>query len=68
MRTGIHLLAPTAQDTLDFTGPAMNTGSRLILVATDGGSPVRGKTARQVPEPLTCTRMCATRRPWGRPF
>ena len=27
--TGIHLLAPTAQDTLDFTGPAMNTGSRL---------------------------------------
>ncbi len=34
---GIHLLAPTAQDTLDFTGPAMNTGSRLILVAPDGG-------------------------------
>ena len=31
---GLHLLAPTAQDTLDFTGPAMNTGSRLILVAT----------------------------------
>jgi len=32
---GIHLLAPTAQDTLDFTGPAMNTGSRLILLATE---------------------------------
>lgn len=31
---GLHLLAPTAQDTLDFTGPAMNTGSRLILLAT----------------------------------
>jgi UbiD family decarboxylase len=31
---GIHLLSPTAQDTLDFTGPAMNTGSRLIMVAT----------------------------------
>jgi len=31
---GVHLLAPTAQDTLDFTGPAMNTGSRLILLAT----------------------------------
>lgn len=30
---GLHLLAPTAQDTLDFTGPAMNTGSRLILAA-----------------------------------
>jgi 4-hydroxybenzoate decarboxylase subunit C len=31
---GIHLISPTAQDTLDFTGPAMNTGSRLILMAT----------------------------------
>ncbi|MEJ2158553.1 MAG: UbiD family decarboxylase [Desulfobacteraceae bacterium] len=34
---GVHLLSPTAQDTLDFTGPAMNTGSRLILLATKGG-------------------------------
>ncbi len=32
--SGVHLLSPTAQDTLDFTGPAMNTGSRLILLAT----------------------------------
>ena len=32
---GLHLLAPTAQDTLDFTGPAMNSGSRLILLATE---------------------------------
>jgi 4-hydroxybenzoate decarboxylase subunit C len=31
---GMHLLTPTAQDTLDFTGPAMNTGSRLIMMAT----------------------------------
>ena len=31
---GIFLLSPTAQDTLDFTGPAMNTGSRLLLIAT----------------------------------
>jgi len=39
---GIHLIAPTAQDTLDFTGPAMNTGSRLILLATrKEGNPVR---------------------------
>jgi UbiD family decarboxylase len=30
---GLHLLAPTAQDTLDFSGPAMNVGSRLILLA-----------------------------------
>lgn len=51
-RTGIHLLAPTAQDTLDFTGPAMNTGSRLILMATDGGgTPLRGEPPGQVPEP-----------------
>jgi UbiD family decarboxylase len=50
--TGIHLLAPTAQDTLDFTGPAMNTGSRLILMATGGGGhSIRGAPPRHVPEP-----------------
>lgn len=49
--TGIHLLAPTAQDTLDFTGPAMNTGSRLILMATDAGEPLRQEPPRHVPEP-----------------
>ncbi len=50
---GIHLLSPTAQDTLDFTGPAMNTGSRLILVATgkDTG-PVR-KTPPPLPVSVT---------------
>jgi UbiD family decarboxylase len=36
---GIHLLAPTAQDTLDFTGPSMNTGSKLILLGTRGDRP-----------------------------
>ncbi len=50
--TGIHLIAPTAQDTLDFTGPAMNTGSRLILMATDdGGRPIRTDAPRYVPAP-----------------
>jgi UbiD family decarboxylase len=44
----IHLLAPTAQDTLDFTGPAMNTGSRLILMATAGDAPPE----RGAPPPL----------------
>lgn len=39
--TGIHLISPTAQDTLDFTGPAMNEGSRLILQAIDRGQPLR---------------------------
>jgi UbiD family decarboxylase len=38
---GLHLLAPTAQDTLDFTGPAMNTGSKLVLLATRGERPPR---------------------------
>ena len=39
---GLHLLAPTAQDTLDFTGPALNTGSKLILLGTRGErAPVR---------------------------
>ncbi len=49
---GIHLIAPTAQDTLDFTGPAMNTGSRLILVATDDRGPSRrGEPPSRVPTP-----------------
>lgn len=39
----VHLLSPTAQDTLDFTGPAMNTGSRLILLAT-GPEEVDGRS------------------------
>ena len=39
---GVHLIAPTAQDTLDFTGPAINFGSRLILLANRGKqSPLR---------------------------
>ena len=29
----LHVLAPTAQDTLDFTGPDLNLGSRMILLA-----------------------------------
>ena len=32
--SGVYLIAATAQDTLDFTGPSINHGSRLILVAT----------------------------------
>jgi UbiD family decarboxylase len=45
---GIHLLSPTAQDTLDFTGPAMNTGSRLIMMATSGDQ----EPMRTTPPPL----------------
>lgn len=45
---GIHILSPTAQDTLDFTGPAMNTGSRLIMLATKGDGP----PVRKEPPPL----------------
>jgi UbiD family decarboxylase len=33
----LYLIAPTAQDTLDFTGPAMNEGSRMIIDATSTG-------------------------------
>jgi 3-polyprenyl-4-hydroxybenzoate decarboxylase len=48
---GVHLIAPTAQDTLDFTGPAMNEGSRLILIATRGPrGPVRGQPPADRPE------------------
>ncbi len=46
---GLHLLAPTAQDTLDFTGPAMNTGSRLVLLAMPNGKAPRGKPPADPP-------------------
>lgn len=36
---GLHIIAPTSQDTLDFTGPSMNSGSKLILLATRGDKP-----------------------------
>ncbi len=49
---GIHLLAPTAQDTLDFTGPTMNTGSKLILLGTRGHrAPVRLQPPPPPPPP-----------------
>lgn len=48
---GIHLIAPTAQDTLDFTGPAMNTGSRLILLATQRERPLRKEPPLPPPRP-----------------
>jgi UbiD family decarboxylase len=48
---GLHLLAPCAQDTLDFTGPAMNSGSRLLLIATRRN----GKPLRKEPPPLPTT-------------
>jgi UbiD family decarboxylase len=49
---GLHLLAPTAQDTLDFTGPAMNTGSRLIVLATGPEAvPGRGDPPPDPPAP-----------------
>ncbi len=54
---GIHLLAPTAQDTLDFTGPAMNTGSRLILLATPRpAGPLRTEPPKPPPEPAAVHR------------
>ena len=50
---GIHLIAPTAQDTLDFTGPAMNTGSRLILLATRREKPLRTEPPPPPPAPAS---------------
>ena len=50
---GLHLIAPTAQDTLDFTGPSMNTGSRLILLATRNAK----RPQRKAPPPLPTERV-----------
>ena len=48
---GLHLIAPTCQDTLDFTGPAMNTGSRLVLIATEKGTGPLRTTRPPAPPP-----------------
>lgn len=51
-RDGLHLISPTAQDTLDFTGPVMNTGSRLIMLATRGPKgPLRNSPPPSPPAP-----------------
>ena len=44
---GLRVIADTAQDTLDFTGPSMNSGSRLLILATRDGD----KPARETPPP-----------------
>ncbi len=48
---GLHLLAPKAKDTLDFTGPSMNVGSRLILLATGNERPPLRKQPPADPPP-----------------
>jgi len=49
---GLHLIAPTAQDTLDFTGPSMNMGSRLVVLATNRPSgPIRKEPPTDPPRP-----------------
>ncbi|MDP7114291.1 MAG: UbiD family decarboxylase, partial [Myxococcota bacterium] len=57
---GLHLLAPTAQDTLDFTGPSMNSGSRLILLATERPEgPLRDAPPPEPPAPEQVHRQIA---------
>jgi UbiD family decarboxylase len=66
---GFHLITPTAQDTLDFTGPAMNTGSRLILLATarpDG--PIRTAPPPPAPKPGTVHKDIDAMVPLGEAF
>jgi UbiD family decarboxylase len=53
---GIFLLTPTAQDTLDFTGPALNTGSRLILMAAGRRRPLRTTPPPPPPPPAAVDR------------
>ena len=50
-RDGLHLLSPTAQDTLDFTGSSMNVGSRLILLANQK----KTSPLREAPPPISST-------------
>ena len=45
----LYLLAPAAQDTLDFTGPKMNEGSRMVIVATRDNKKVPLRPAPPAP-------------------
>ena len=66
---GIHLLTPTAQDTLDFTGPAMNSGSRLILMATAReGQQIRKILPSPPPSPKEVHRCINGFMAWGPAF
>jgi UbiD family decarboxylase len=48
-RTDLVVLGETAQDTLDYTGPAVNRGSKAILLAT---GPARRSLPREFEGPL----------------
>jgi 4-hydroxybenzoate decarboxylase subunit C len=50
-RADFLLLPGTAQDTLDFTGPAMNLGSKMILDATSGVKGVKGPAGTRTETP-----------------
>jgi UbiD family decarboxylase len=65
---GLHLIAPTAQDTLDFTGPAMNTGSRLILLATRREHPLRTEAPPPPPPPAEVHASIRRLVPFGESF
>lgn len=65
---GLHLIAPTAQDTLDFTGPAMNTGSRLILLATHRERPLRTEPPPPPPPPAEVHAAILRLVPFGEAF
>lgn len=68
-RDGLHLLSPTAQDTLDFTGPAMNSGSRLILIACRRGTgPLREAEPPAPPLPDSLGAAVTELAAWGPAF
>jgi len=68
-RDGLHLLSPTAQDTLDFTGPAMNSGSRLILIGCRRGTgPLREEAPPAPPAPEAVHGNITALAAWGPTF
>jgi len=60
-REDLHLLQGTMQDTLDFTGPRMNLGSKMILDATSFG---KDRAGLPKPEPLPASLPGMTWRSW----
>ena len=60
-RDDLILLPGTAQDTLDFTGPAMNLGSKMILDATSFG---KDRSGLPTPTPMPSFVAGMTWRSW----
>ena len=57
-KVDVHVFSCTSQDTLDYTGPKVNEGSKLMLVATgEPRFPLQAEKPRALPQGLRCAEL-----------